>query len=474
MKHLNFSLSLHGLSVQVLLWIVLPVTILMIVFSFSGVSSHQNSMRTLAAEEKSRLVIALARAISVDRENEALRHEITISNVSIDDLDIGELFGMNHPYTVTTFALIDDEGHLLYGKGDVPPQSDLATWPGVTEVLTRQSGIVFTSDSMHSDVVAYAPVPNTTWFLIIREAWHSVTDPLIRFEQVMPFVLLSAIIISFLILFFGLHSIAQPLRELGLRANQIGQGDFTAVKQPIGGVKEIEDLRRVLNTMAQRVRNYQVTLHDYLSDVTKAQEEERARLGRELHDETVQTLIALGHKAQMVQRSFRRESPQTEEHIDELRRMVAQAIEEVRRFSHALRPHYLEELGLTVALETLAQEAAAEFHVDQTQKRLSPEAELVIYRIAQEALNNARRHADAEHIRLDLNYTETETTLRVTDDGKGFQIPDQFNALTQAGHFGLVGMRERAQMINGKLVVTSELSKGTMVGLTVRNDKIQA
>jgi signal transduction histidine kinase len=471
MKRPSFSLSLHGLTVQVILWIVLPVTILMIVFSLSGVSSHQSSMKALAVEEKSRLVVVLARAIAVERENYALRHQVDLSDVSIDTLNIADLFEMNHPFTVTTFALFDGNAHLLYGKGETPSTDELRNWPGVAEALAGQRDVLFTSDEMHSDVVAYAPIPNSNWYLVIREAWHSVTDPLIRFEQVMPFVLISAIIISFLILFFGLHSVAQPLRELGLRANQIGDGDFTAVKQPIGGVKEIEDLRRILNTMAQRIRDYQVTLHDYLSDVTKAQEEERARLGRELHDETVQTLIALGHKAQVVQRSYRRSAPQTDEQIETLRQMIGQAIDEVRRFSHALRPHYLEELGLTTALEMLAQEAEAEFHREAQVPRMAPEKELVIYRIAQEALNNARRHANGQQIHLYLTSTQTETILSVTDDGTGFQVPDQFNDLTQAGHFGLVGMRERAQMIHGKLVVTSELGKGTTVALTVRNDR---
>jgi signal transduction histidine kinase len=472
MKRPQFSLSLHGLSVQVLLWSVLPITILMIVFSLSGISSHQSSMQAMAVEEKSSLALALARAISVERENYALSHQIPTRDVSIEDLNIAELFDMNHPHSVTTFALIDRSGQLLYGKGSVPLQGDLAAWPGVTEALTGESGVIFTSELMHSDVVAYTSVPETTWSLMIREAWHSTTDPLIRFEQVMPFILLSAVIVSFLILFFGLRYVAQPLRDLGQRANQIGQGDFTAVTQPIGGVKEIEDLRQILNTMAQRIHNDQATLQDYLGDITKAQEEERAHLGRELHDETVQTLIALGHKAQMVQRSFRRAAPQTEEQIDELRQMIAQAIEEVRRFSHALRPHYLEELGLTAALETLAQEAGAEFHVGQPMKGLTPEKELAIYRIAQEALNNARRHAEAQHISLNLVCTETDTKLAIMDDGKGFQIPDQLNDLTQTGHFGLVGMRERAQMVNGKLSVKSVPGQGTNIEFTVQNDRV--
>jgi signal transduction histidine kinase len=149
--------------------------------------------------------------------------------------------------------------------------------------------------------------------------------------------------------------------------------------------------------------------------------------------------------------------------IDELRQMIAQAIEEVRRFSRALHPHYLEELGLIAALETLTRDAKAEFVVTGTLPRLSPDRELAVYRIAQEAVNNALRHAHSACIRVELAAEQTRVSLRVHDDGIGFRVPTNFTDLTRAGHFGLIGMRERAALANGNLSVHSTVKNGTVI-----------
>jgi signal transduction histidine kinase len=461
----SFSFSLHGLRAQVLLWTVLPLTILLIIFAFSGVSSHQNSMRALAVEENSRLVEALVRLITSQRENYAWRNNVPIEQVQANHLDLNNLLAVEHPHAVGTIALLDRDGRAIYSRGNLPAAAVLMTWPGVTDVLAGESDVLFTSHTMHGDVIAYAPVPDTSWSLIIREPWHSLTDPLIRIEQVLPFVLFTATAISLLTLFFGLRYVVQPLQELGSRANFIGQGQFDAVNKSVGGVREIEDLRITLNNMAGQLQGYQAALHDYLRAVTQAQEEERARLGRELHDETVQTLIALGHKAQMVQRNFERTSPQTGDHIVEMRRMIAQAIEEVRRFSGALHPHYLDELGLVTALETLTREVGAHFSISGSPLVIAPEKELTLYRIAQEALNNSRRHAQAERIEVDIQFEATQIILCVKDDGKGFEVPAYLNDLTRTGHFGLIGMRERAQLVNGKLNILSKNNDGSVVTL---------
>jgi two-component system sensor histidine kinase UhpB len=206
-----------------------------------------------------------------------------------------------------------------------------------------------------------------------------------------------------------------------------------------------------------------VALRDYLGAVNRAQEEERARLARELHDETVQSLIALGHKAQMAQRLLARDPEGVKDRINDLRQMIAQAIEEVRRFSRALHPHYLEELGLIAALETLTRDAKAEFVVTGTLPRLSPDCELAVYRIAQEAVNNALRHAHAACIRVELAAEQTRVSLRVSDDGIGFHVPTNFTDLTRTGHFGLIGMRERAALANGSLAVKSTIKNGTVI-----------
>lgn len=467
MKVPSFSFNLHGLRAQVLFWTILPLTILLIIFAFSGVSSHQNSMRELAVEENSRLVGALVRLISSQKENFAWQNNIPVEQVEVNDLDLNSLLAVEHPNSMGTVALLDFNGSVLFSRGNLPLKDEILSWPGVSDLLTGESSVRFTSDTLHGDVIAYAPIPNTRWSLVIRESWHSLTDPLIRIEQVMPFVLFTATAISLLTLFFGVRYIVQPLQELGFHANLIGQGQFDAVTKPVGGVREIEDLRFTLNNMAGQLQSYQTALHDYLRAITQTQEEERARLGRELHDETVQTLIALGHKAQMVQRNFDRTSPQTREHISELRQMIAQSIEEVRRFSWALHPHYLEELGLVIALETLAREVGSQFSVSGSCSTVDPEKELTLYRIGQEALNNAHRHAQAENITVELHFDERAIRLQVCDNGQGFEVPSYLTDLTRTGHFGLIGMRERSHLVGGELKIVSLKGQGTTITFSI-------
>lgn len=458
-----FRFSLHSLRAQVFLWTILPLTILLIVFSLGGLSSHQQSMRTLAIQENTRLVLALAELISLQRENQMLRAQSTFAEVGTGALELEQLLRLSHPAAVNTVVLLDGEGRMLFSRGDLLDGSRVAAWPGVARGLEGESGVAFTSSSMHGDLIAYAPVPGTDWVLIIRESWHSLTAPLIRLEQVVPFVLLIAVTVSLLTLFFGLRYVARPLHELRQRAAQIGQGDFTAAARPVGGVQEIEEMRAALNAMALRVRSYQYALQDYLGAITKAQEEERSRLARELHDETTQTLIALGHRAQSAQRALARSPRECVERIAEMREMISQAIEEVRRFSRALHPHYLEELGLVAALETLAQEAGAVFKLAGIPYRLQAEKELALFRIAQEALNNARKHARARHIWLELWFDTAQVRLSVRDDGRGFEYPGELSELTRVGHFGLIGMRERAQLAGGSLCVASSPENGTQI-----------
>lgn len=462
---MRFILLSRSLKSQVILWITLPITILLVVFSVGGVNGYDNAMRALAIEDEKRLAVALAESISVHVDIFTLRTGTRRSDVTIDMLQIEDILHLYHEDITNAVLLFNSKRQILYGSGSIPDEAHLYQWPGVAEALQGRSGTLVAPDGGY--VTAYSPVPNMDWYLIIRESWHSLIDPLIHLDQLMAFVLFAAILISLLTLIFGIRFVARPLRELGSRARRIGQGEFDAAALPVGGVKEIEELRQTLNDMAHQVESYQGSLQDYLRAVTRAQEEERSRLARELHDVTTQTLIALGHRAQMIQRSVGRDIGQTQERISELRQMIAAAIEEVRHFTQALHPPYLEELGLVTGLQILSEEAGTHYMTFGHPCRLSPEKELAIYRIAQEALNNARRHARAQKICVELHYHPAHIRLQVIDDGVGFEMPSYLNSLTRTGHFGLVGMRERAQLVGGRLEINSSPGKGTTISFSL-------
>ena len=158
--------------------------------------------------------------------------------------------------------------------------------------------------------------------------------------------------------------------------------------------------------MADQLRRYQRSLQSYAADVIRGQEDERTRLAHELHDETVQSLIALDQRLQLIERTARRDPSAVLVKLTELRALTAGTIEEVRRVIHDLRPIYLEDLGLAPAIEMLTQSLAqsarleASCLIEGEIRRLAPEHELAVYRIVQEALNNVVKHAQAKHVQV--------------------------------------------------------------------------
>jgi len=213
----------------------------------------------------------------------------------------------------------------------------------------------------------------------------------------------------------------------------------------------------------------QENLRFYLREVTRAQEEERKRLARELHDETAQQLIAIFHQLERLAGNNERLSADDIKLLANLREGVKNALQGVRDFSRDLRPSILDDLGLLPALEWLASELReqhgieADLRVVGSQRRLSPEAELLLFRIAQEALNNVRRHAKASKVEVAIWFEEGKIRLTVKDDGEGFEMPKTVGELSRIGKLGLAGMQERAKLLGGSLKVESEPGKGTTV-----------
>jgi signal transduction histidine kinase len=303
--------------------------------------------------------------------------------------------------------------------------------------------------------------------LIVQEPWEALIAPVMRLSLLAPLVVMAAALISGLAITFGLRYVVRPLQALDRQAARLAWGDFTAVRAPVEGVQEIEDLRRTLAGMADRIQRYQAGMRDYIAAVTMAQEEERKRLARELHDETVQSLVALGHRVEMAQRAFDKDPVRARQRLDELQTLVADIQAEVRRLSRALRPLYLEDLGLMPALEMLAQEVSRagglqiSSQVEGEVRRLAADLELTAYRIAQEGLSNVVRHAQAQAAWLTICFAPHGLTLQVRDDGCGFEPPANPADLAYQGHFGLMGIHERALLLGGWMQVRSKAGAGT-------------
>ena len=365
---------------------------------------------------------------------------------------------------LATIYLLDSSRRLLFASAANSGQTLAANHPGVAEALRGESGTRYVRVGESEHVIAYSPVSPTGWVLITEESWRAVASPSLEMTQMAPLVLVPAFLLALVALWFGARQIVQPLQKLESKAAALAWGDFNAIGESVGGISEVRHLQMELAEMARKVQAAQEGLHDYIGAITAAQEEERMRLARELHDETIQAVIALKQRVQLANKLVKTES--AHQALQELENLAEETVENLRRLTRALRPIYLEDLGLVTALGMLANEISqtnqlqVEFQVLGKERRLSREVELALYRIAQEALNNVVHHAKADQARMQVSFGK-EITLEVTDNGTGFTVPKSPTEFAPKGHFGLLGMRERADLIGARLDVQSEAGKGT-------------
>jgi len=214
-------------------------------------------------------------------------------------------------------------------------------------------------------------------------------------------------------------------------------------------------------------------LRAYAQRAILAQEEERKRVSRDLHDDTAQALVSLGMDINSLARAKGSNSSKTSKRLEELRDRTSDILRGVRSISQALRPPMLEELGLIAALQELIDDMVsqhsidARFEVHGTQRRLHTDTELALFRVAQEALSNIWKHSQATECILRIEFGPKKTILKISDNGQGFEYTALSDDPTYPSRLGLTGMKERAELIGGSLVVQSKPGIGTDITLEV-------
>ncbi len=196
---------------------------------------------------------------------------------------------------------------------------------------------------------------------------------------------------------------------------------------------------------------------------------ERNRMAHELHDTLAHSLTAISVQLETVRAYWDVDHEKARQQLDKSLAVTRSGVEETRRVLKSLRATPLEEMGLGLALKQLARSGADRGNLELTLSipkelpPLSPDIEQCIYRVAQESIENVVSHANASHLNVQLAQEDKSLVLKVEDDGLGFDL----EKAEKSGHFGLVGMRERAQMVGGKLSVVSQPVKGTSVRLMI-------
>jgi signal transduction histidine kinase len=370
--------------------------------------------------------------------------------------------------------------------GPAPPGS------GSTD-LVEESGVVLASTGARRLVPASSAGPALAATALLSAApWRVVVSRPKRENLGLrgPLLMLGPAVLATVMLFaWGTaRSLTRPLAVLDLAAGRIAAGDLT---QPIRhlGDDEVGSLGRSFEAMRvalaesrqaldrergdleRRVAERTRELGQLLRKTISAQEDERKRIARELHDETCQTLVALGLRfaAALV-------APAPEavrERLVEAKALAAATLEEVHRLIFDLRPSILDDLGLVPAIRWLASRQleplgiAVRFEIEELEGRLPPEAETALFRAVQEALNNVARHAQAETVLIQLARLGESLEIEIEDDGKGFDPAGVADAAPSGRGLGLMGIRERLELLGGTAQIDSSPGQGTRVVLRV-------
>jgi len=274
--------------------------------------------------------------------------------------------------------------------------------------------------------------------------------------------------------------LTRPVQQLVAATEAVRRGDYTPRVRRWAD-DELGDLADAFNVMtadlaradAERQEREQMRAF-YLRQIIAAQEEERKRIARELHDETGQALASL-----MVGLRNVEEAPSADDlhaRLADLRGVASATLENVRRLALELRPSVLDDLGLAAALRRYAAEYAGRFKipvdvqiVGLEDRRLAPEVETALYRIIQEALTNVAKYANATHVSVLLERRDGQINAIIEDNGCGFDVEQVLRSAAVENRLGLYSMRERAELIGGTLTIESQTGCGTTVYVRIPN-----
>jgi signal transduction histidine kinase len=268
------------------------------------------------------------------------------------------------------------------------------------------------------------------------------------------------------ILAFGLAAVVllsnvltRPLREVAAGAERIAAGELDA-RVPSGRGDEIGQLANAFNNMAGKVAERDASLRQLSKRMLSVQEQERVRIAREVHDELGQALTAMKIDLQQMGRRH----AGLDEPLGALARTIDQIVELVRRIASDLRPAILDDLGVTAALEQQLRRVRESTGMKTTlvvdeEPALDMLTSVTLYRIAQEALANIVRHAEATEVEISLTIRDGAAVLEIGDNGRGV-APEQ---VADSRSLGLVGMRERASLLGGSVTIHGRPGEGTRI-----------
>lgn len=346
----------------------------------------------------------------------------------------------------------------------------LWTWAGRVSLRQKIMGIIVAPLLILGFTIAW-------WVSSQLGGWLSYLLSEERVAQAMSVGLRSVVIITIFSALAGIGIgsfltwlLTRPILDMTFVARHVRDGDLS-VRAPVWANDEIGELGRAFNDMIATLDTSHRELErsnemraQLLHKVVSAQEDERQRISRELHDETGQALTSLLVQLKILDNCATLEEAQNQ--VAGIRQLTVRTLHEVRRLAADLRPAALDDLGLISALEGYIDDYASKSGLqvdfqpgDIEQKRLPRDIEIVLYRVIQESLTNILRHANAKTVNVSIERSSAQLHLSVVDDGRGFDLESVRSGKNRG--LGLLGMQERIELLGGTLTLASEPGRGT-------------
>lgn len=348
-----------------------------------------------------------------------------------------------------------------------------------------------------SYIIAFAPLSSAPWGVIVAQPSELVFEPAdslkFTFLQLVLIFVTAAIILSVTLS----SEIVKPVKLLIASVKKIAEGDLlTPIPQT--GINELRQLTKAFDTMRQKlyeslqqIKQHNIDLEktvdlrtkqiqqkneiiqSLLNKIIKGQEDERMRIARDLHDTVLQDMSAFLINLDVCKVNA---DEQTVQKIEHMKSIVVSAMDNVYAVIKNLRPHLIDDFGLAYAIKWFCEGRLTAkginchfVHNIPLDFTLPPEKAITLYRIAQEAIVNIERHAKAKNVLVDIDLSERELEITIEDDGEGFDVDELFSKPIVDGRgLGVLGMKERASLINAEVKIYSKKGEGTRVCVTLK------
>lgn len=339
-------------------------------------------------------------------------------------------------------------------------------------------------------VMAVVPVGSSPFYIVLEQPVDVALALPLQLRERLILLALLGFVVALVLAWVTTRHVVKPTEELTLAAERMALGDLASpidvtAQDEIGQLAESleamrlrlkeahEAIEQTNSELEARVAERTARLEQLLRRTISAQEEERHRLARELHDETAQTLAALAIAIDRARDALDGSGTQAAEQIRAAREIAGRLLAETRRLILGLRPAVLDDLGLIPAIRWQCEISLAErgvettFEADPPDARLPSHLEVTLFRIVQEAVSNIARHADARHARVRLTFRDGVATAVIADDGRGFDVGRLTRSGDRDASVGLLGMQERVSLLNGQMEIRSAEGSGTEIVVQV-------